>query len=53
MTLWNLHALLRRIGIGDNFSDIDGLSSERQVIETDFSATVFNGDPEQFEEVIC
>ena len=48
MTVWNLHALLRRLGIGDNFSDIDGLSSERQAIETDFSATVFSGDPQQW-----
>jgi hypothetical protein len=28
MTMWNLHALLRRLGIGDNVRDIDGLSSE-------------------------
>src|SRR5262245_3211685 len=48
MTMWNLHALMRRLGIGDNFSDIDGLSSERQAIETDFSATVFSGDPQQW-----
>src|SRR5262245_42144529 len=48
MTMWNLHALLRRAGIGDNFSDIDGFSSERQAIETDFSATVFSGDPQQW-----
>jgi hypothetical protein len=48
MTVWNLHALLRRFGIGDNFRDIDGLSSERQAIETDFSATVFSGDPQQW-----
>src|SRR5215510_10752933 len=48
MTMWNLHALLRRLGIGDNFSNIGGLSSERQAIETDFSATVFSGDPQQW-----
>jgi len=43
--MWNLHALLRRLGIGDNFRDTDGLSSERRAIETDFSAAVFSGDP--------
>jgi hypothetical protein len=48
MTMWNLHALLRRLGIEDNFSDIEGLSSERQALETDFSATVFTGDPQQW-----
>jgi hypothetical protein len=48
MTMWNLHALLRRLGIGDNVRDIDGLSSERQAIETDFAATVFSGDPQQW-----
>src|SRR5262245_36871379 len=48
MTMWNLRALLRRLGIEDNFNDIDGLSSERQALETDFSATVFSGDPQQW-----
>src|SRR5262245_2335112 len=48
MTVWNINAFLRRLGMGDSFSDIDGLSSERQAIETDFSATVFRGDPQQW-----
>jgi hypothetical protein len=48
MTMWNLHALLRRLGIEDNFGDIEGLSSEQQALETDFSATVFAGDPQQW-----
>jgi hypothetical protein len=48
MTIWNLHALLRRLGIEDNFGDIEGLSSEQQALETDFSATVFAGDPQQW-----
>jgi hypothetical protein len=43
--MWNLHAFLRRLGIEDNFRDIERLSSERQALETDFSATVFTGDP--------
>jgi hypothetical protein len=48
MTMANLHALLRRIGIEDNFSDIEEWISERQAIETDFSATVFTGDPQHW-----
>ena len=43
--MWNLHAVLRRLGIEDNFTDIERLSSERQALETDYSATVFTGDP--------
>ena len=46
--MWNLDAFLRRLGIEDNFSDIEGPSSEQQVLETDFSATVFTGDPQQW-----
>src|SRR5499427_5348362 len=46
--MWNPHALLRRVGIEDSFSDIERLSSERQAIETDFSTTVFTGDPQQW-----
>ena len=46
--MWNMHAILRRLGIEDNFSDIEGLSSEQQAVETDFSATVFGGDPKQW-----
>src|SRR5262245_34776587 len=42
----NLHTFLRRVGIEDNFSDVEGWTSERQAIETDFSATVFSGDPQ-------
>ena len=34
--MWNLHALLRRLGIEDNFSDIEGLSSERQALGNGF-----------------
>src|SRR5262245_2605177 len=48
MTMANLHDLLRRIGIEDNFSDIEEWISERQAIETDFSATVFTGDPQHW-----
>src|SRR5262245_15558194 len=46
--MWNFHALLRRFGIEDNFTGIEGLSSEQQVLETDFSTTVFSGDPQQW-----
>jgi hypothetical protein len=46
--MWNLHALLRRLGIEDNFSEIERLSSERQALETEFSATVFSGDPQHW-----
>jgi hypothetical protein len=44
----NLHTFLRRLGIEDNFSDVEGWTSERQAIETDFSATVFSGDPQEW-----
>src|SRR5262249_55962113 len=43
--MWNMHAILRRLGIEDSFSDIEGLPSEQPAIETDFSTTVFDGDP--------
>ena len=46
--MWNLHAFLRRLGIEDNFRNIERFSSEQQVLETDFSATVFSGDPQQW-----
>src|SRR5262245_25274061 len=46
--MWNFHALLRRLRIEDNFTGIEGLSNEQRVLETDFSATVFSGDPQQW-----
>src|SRR5215813_12897359 len=46
--MWNPHALLRRVGIEDSFSDIERLSSERHAIETAVSTTVFTGDPQQW-----
>src|SRR5262245_59831112 len=46
--MWNLHALLRRLGIEDNFSDVERLSSGRQSFDTEFSATVFSGDPQHW-----
>jgi hypothetical protein len=46
--MWNLHAILRRLGIEDHFNDIDGLSGEQPAFETDISATVFGGEPRQW-----
>jgi hypothetical protein len=46
--MWNLHALLRRLGIEDHFNDVEGLSGEQPAFETDISATVFGGEPSQW-----
>jgi hypothetical protein len=46
--MWTFRALLRRLGIEDNFDDVDGEDSKQPAVQTDHSATVFSGEPSQW-----
>jgi hypothetical protein len=46
--MWSVHAVLRRLGIEDDFRDVEDMCRPQPAVQADFSATVFSGEPTQW-----